>query len=170
MFQEKDKAEYLKEQAPEELKNRTWSSIQKRKNQRRQGLVIAACFAGVLFISNLVYQNSMIIRINDAVNRSFSISEKRNEETPNELSMEINVKGSACVEVSQGSIRKEGDSEGLEYETKELDIEGKTVVIWVLNGDSNTIATCTVTTEEDEYQYLVEKKESGWKLKLIGKN
>ena len=170
MFQEKERVEYLNEHAPEELKNRTWSSIQKRGKQRRQGLVMAACFAGVLLVSNFMYQNSMIVKIHDAENSPFTISEKRNEETPDEISMEINVKGRACVEVSHGSIRTEGDSETLEDEVKKLDVEGKTVVVWTLDGDSNIIATCTVTTEEAQYQYLMEKKESGWKLKLKGKN
>ena len=69
MFQEKERLEYFNEQAPAELKNRTWSSIQqenkKRTKQRRQGLVMAACFAFVLLAGDVMYQNSTIVKVHD---------------------------------------------------------------------------------------------------------
>ena len=64
MFQEKDRMEYVNRKAPDELKNRTWSSIQQEKRktakQMRQGMYLAACFAVVLLAGNLMYQNSTI--------------------------------------------------------------------------------------------------------------
>lgn len=184
MFQEKERLEYISQKAPEELKNRTWSSIQqenrKRTKQRRQVLVMAACFAGVLLASNLAYQNSTIVKVNGVLisymnvsiennDIPFAISEKRNEGAPNEVPMEINVRDRAHVEVSEGSIRSQGVSEDQEKEIQELDIMEPTVILWRVNGDSNTIATCTITTEDAQYQYEIEKNESSWKLRLKAK-
>ena len=78
MFQEKDRMEYSSRKAPDELKNRTWSSIQQEKRrqakQRRQGLYLAACFAGVLLASNVMYQNSTIVKVNDQPISYFNVS------------------------------------------------------------------------------------------------
>ena len=183
MFQEKERLEYFNEQAPAELKNRIWSSIQqenkKRMKQRRQGLVMAACFAFVLLAGNVMYQNSTIVKVHDmpisywAVRITgtngdipFSISETRNEGTPDEIPMEINARGRAHIEVSEGSIRIQEDSENQGKEITELDILGKTVIFWQVKGDSNTIAVCTITTEDSQYQYVMEKNESSCKLRL----
>ena len=69
MFQENDRMEYSSRKAPDELKNRTWSSIQqenkRRAKQRRQGLVMAACFAFVLLAGDVMYQNSTILKVHD---------------------------------------------------------------------------------------------------------
>ena len=105
MFQEKEKKEYFNQKAPEELKNRTWSSIQQEKRkvekQRRQGLAMVACFAGLIFASNFVYQNSTIVKVNDVPisylnvnvgcddeNIPFTISEGRNRELQGGIPME----------------------------------------------------------------------------------
>lgn len=187
MFQENERMEYSSRKAPDELKNRTWSSIQQEKRrmakQRKQGLYLAACFAGVLLVSNVMYQNSTIVKVNDmpisylnvrVENESgdipFAISEGRNKEIQSEVPMEINVSGNAHVEVSAGTIRIEGDSEISEKEVTELVIQGETIVWWNMKGDSSTIATCTITTETKEYVYVMEQDESGWKLKLKEKN
>lgn len=183
MFQEKERLEYFNEQAPAELKNRTWSSIQqenkRRAKQRRQGLVMAACFAFVLLAGDVMYQNSTILKVHDMPisywnvrvedangEIPFSISEKKNESAPNEIPMEINVSGRAHVEVSEGYIRTQEDSEDSSKEIKELDIQEKTVIFWHVNGDSSTIAVCTITTEDSRYHYVMEKTESNCKIRL----
>ena len=187
MFQENDRMEYSSRKAPDELKNRTWSSIQQEKRrlakQRRQGMYLAACFAGVLLVSNVMYQNSTIVRVNDKpisyLNVSvgtesgdipYTISESRNKEIQSEIPMEINVSGNAHVQVSDGTIRTEDDSYVLEREVTELDIQGKTGVLWSVDRDGNTSATCTITTENEIYQYVMEQDETGWKLRLKTKN
>ena len=186
MFQEKERMEYSSRKAPDELKNRTWSSIQHEKRrqakQRRQGIYLAACFAGVLLASNVMYQNSTIVKVNDQpisyLNVSvgtesgdipFAISEGRNKEVQCEIPMEINVSGQAHVEVTKGSIRIQ-DSMNQENEVKELDINGKTVIVWSIDEDSNTIANCIITTEDSKFQYVMERDGAGWKLRLKEKN
>ena len=187
MFQENERMEYFSRKAPDELKNRTWSSIQQEKRKaakmRTQGLVMAACFAGVVFLGNGFYQNSTIVKVNDVpisyMNVSvetesgdipFAISEGRNKEIRSEIPMEVNVKGRAHVEVSEGSIRSQQSSEIQEKEVAELDIQGETMILWSIAGDSTTKASCIITTEENEYQYVMEQDESGWKLRLEKKN
>lgn len=187
MFQENDRMEYSSRKAPDELKNRTWSSIQQTKRkqakQMRQGLYLAACFAGVLLIGNGMYQNSTIVRVNDTpisyLNVSvgtesgdvpFAISEGRNKEIQSEIPMEIKVSGNAHVEVSAGTIRTANNSELSENEMTELDIQGETVVFWSVEGDNNTIATCTITTEHEQYQYVMEMDGTNCKIKLKEKN
>lgn len=187
MFQEKDRMEYSSRKAPDELKNRTWSSIQQEKRrqakQRRQGMCLAACFAGVLLASNAMYQDSTIVKVNDqpisyfnvsvgteSGDIPFAISEGRNKEVQEEIPMEINVSGCAHIEVSEGSIRTQVDSMSQEHEVTELEIEGKTVVFWNVERDGTTIAICTITTDDAQYQYVMEWDESGWKLRLKEKN
>ena len=187
MFQENERMEYSNRKAPDELKNRTWSSIQQEKRkvakQRKQGLYMAACFAGILLVSNVMYQNSTIVKVNDVPisyfnvrvgNESgdipFAISEERNKEIHIEVPMEINVSEDAHVEVSAGTIRIEGESEISEKEVTELDIQGKTVVLWNMKEESSTTATCSIFTETKEYLYVMEQDASGWKLKLKTKN
>ena len=187
MFQENERMEYFSRKAPDELKNRTWSSIQQEKRKaarmRTQGLVMAACFAGVVLLGNGFYQNSTIVKVNDVpisyLNVSvetesgdipFAISERRSNEIRSEIPMEINVKGNAHVEVSEGSIRSQQNSQIQENEVTKLDIQGKTVILWSISGDSNTIASCIVTTDDGEYHYVMEQDESGWKLRLKNKN
>ena len=186
MFQENERMEYSSQKAPEMLKNRTWSSIQQKKRkmaeQRKQGLYLAACFVGVLMIGNLMHQNSTIVKINNMPisylevsignktgNIPFAISEGRNSGIQGEVPMEISVEGKAHIEVSEGIIRIE-NSENQKTEVTELEIFGKTVIFWCVEGDSNITATCTITTEEESYQYVMEKDESGCKLKLKEKN
>ena len=84
--------------------------------------------------------------------------------------MEINVSGAAHVEVTEGSIRTQVDSESQEHEVTELDIEGKTVVFWNVERDETTIAICTITIDDVQYQYMLELNESSWKLRLKEKN
>ena len=187
MFQEKDRMEYSNRVAPDELKNRTWSSIQQEKKQqakrRRQGMYLAACFAGVLLVGNGMYQNSTIVKVNDmpvsylnvhvgteSGDVPFTISEGRNKEIQSEIPMEINVDKTAQVEVSRGTIRTENDSEVSENEKTKLDINGSTVVYWNMESGSETTATCTITTENHVYQYVMEWDETGWKLRLKEKN
>lgn len=184
MFQEKDRMEYANKKAPDELKNRTWSSIQQeKKRQRRQGMYLAACFAGVLLIGNVMYQNSTIVKVNDVPVSYLSVnvgtesggipyiaSEGRNKEIQSEIPMEIDINGKAHVEVSSGRIRTEKQSETSESEVTELDIQGKTVVVWSMEGEDDSIAICTITTEKEEYQYMMELDEAGWKLRLRTKN
>ena len=80
--------------------------------------------------------------------------------------MEINVRGRAHVEVTEGYIRTQEGSEASSKDIKELDIQKKTVIFWHVNGDSSTIAVCTITTEDSKYQYVMEKTESSCKLRL----
>ena len=187
MFQEKDRMEYSSRKAPDELKNRTWSSIQQEKKKqakrRRQGMYLAACFAGVLLASNVMYQNSTIVKVNDVPvsylnvrvgtgsgDVPFTISEGRNKEIQSEIPMEINVSKAAHVEVSKGTIRTEKDSEVSDKRVSELNICGETVVLWNVEDGSDAIATCTITTEDRVYQYVVTLDETGWKLRLKEKN
>ena len=187
MFQENERMEYSNRKAPDELKNRTWSSIQQEKRlmakQRRQGLYVAACFAGVLLVGNVMYQNSTIVKVNDMPisyfsvsvgNESgdipFTISEERNKEIQGEIPMEINVRERAHVEVSAGTIRTKEDSQNIEKKVTELDISGKTVVWWNMEEESSAIATCIISTETKEYQYVMELEASGWKFRLKEKN
>ena len=73
------------------------------------------------------------------------------------------------VEVTKGSIRIQ-DSMNQENEVKELDINGKTVIVWSIDEDSNTIANCIITTEDSKFQYVMEREGAGWKLRLKEKN
>ena len=107
---------------------------------------------------------------NESGDIPFAISEGRNKEIPSEIPMEVNVKGRAHIEVSEGSIRLQQNSEIQETEVTELNIQGETVVLWSITGDSNTTASCIITTEEKEYQYVMEQGEFGWKLRLKKKN
>ena len=184
MFQEKDRMEYVNRKAPDELKNRTWSSIQhEKKRQRRQGMYFAACFAGALLMSNVIYQNSTIVKVNEVPVSYWSVdvgtesgaipytaSEGKNKEIQSEIPMEINIEGNAHVEVSEGTIRTENNSETSEGDVSALDIQGETVVIWNVEKVDDTIAICTITTKTMEYQYVIELDEAGWKLRLKEKN
>lgn len=187
MFQEKDRMEYSSRKAPDELKNRTWSSIQQEKRRqvkrRKQGMYLAACFAGVLLAGNVMYQNTTIVKVNDTPvsywnvsvgtesgDVPFIISETRNKEIQNEIPLEINISGNAHIEVSEGSIRTEHEVEISENEITEMDIQGKTVVFWCMNIADETMATCTIRTETNEYIYVMEQDESGWKLRLKEKH
>ena len=100
----------------------------------------------------------------------FAISEGRNKEIQSEIPMEIKVSGNAHVEVSEGTIRTASNSEISENEMTELDIQGETVVFWSVEGDNNTIATCTITTEYEQYQYVMEMDGTNCKIKLKEKN
>ena len=187
MFQENERMEYHSKKAPDELKNRTWSSIQQEKRrlakQRKQGMYLAACFAGVLLAGNVMYQNSTIVKVNDTPisylsvsvetesgDIPFAISESRNVALQGEIPMEINVSGNAHISVSEGSIRTNYNSDDSENEVTELDIQEKTVVFWLVADSDETAATCTITTDNQEYLYVMEKDESGWKLRLKEKN
>lgn len=187
MFQENDRMEYSSRKAPDELKNRTWSSIQQEKRrqakQRKQGMYLAACFAGVLLASNVMYQNSTIVKVNDkpvsyfnvsvgteSGDIPFAISEGRNKEIQSEIPMEINVSENACIEVSEGTIRTATDSMVSEKEVTKLNISEKTVVIWSVEAGSDAGAICTITTENKVYQYVMESDETGCKLRLKQKN
>ena len=184
MFQEKDRMEYVNRKAPDELKNRTWSSIQQeKKRQRKQGMYLAACFAGALLMGNVMYQNSTIVKVNDvpvsylSVNVGtesgdipYTASEGRNKEIQSEIPMEIDIEGNAHIEVSAGTIRTEKNSETSESEATELDIQGETVVVWNMEGEKDSIAICTITTETKVYQYVMELDEAGCKLRLKTKN
>ena len=160
MFQEKEILEYGNTKAPEELKNRTWSSI---KKQRQQRLSIAACIAVVFLAGNVMYQNSAIVKVKDV---PFSISESRNQKNQSEIPMEISVSENAHIEVSEGTIRIEDSSEDSYVEATELDICEDVVVIWNMEGVKESTAICTITTETKVYQYVAEAEETGWKLRL----
>ncbi len=180
MFRENERMEYFSQKAPTELKNRVWSSIQqeKRKTTRRriQSLAIAACFVGVFVVSHVMLLNSTILRINDMpvsywnTDIPFAISQGRNKEIQGNIPMEIHVGEEAHIEVSEGSIYTTKNSEIQDEKVTQLHIEGKTVVFWSISTDSNTAATCTITTEGKEYRYVLEANESGWKLRLQQKN
>lgn len=180
MFQENERMEYLSQKAPDELKNRVWSSIQQEKRKatrkRVQGLAIAACFAGVFIATNVMLLGSSIVRINDRpifywnTDIPFAISKGRNKEIQGEIPMEINVGGKAHIEVSEGSLYTRQNSEIQEQEVNKLYIQGKKVVYWSITADSNTTATCTIITEGKEYRYVLEANESSWKLRLKQKN
>ena len=144
---------------------------------------MAACITGALFVSNMMYQNSTIVKVNDVpisylnvnvgnedTDVPFTISECRNKEIQSEIPMEINISGNAHIEVSEGYIRRQETSEDSNEKVTQLDIEGKTVILWNMAEDMNPIATCTITTEETRYQYVLEMKESSWKLRLKEKN
>ena len=180
MFQENERMEYFSQKAPTELKNRVWSSVQqeKRKTTRRriQGLAIAACFIGVFVVSHVMLLNSTILRINDIpvsywnTDIPFAISKGRNKEIQGNIPMEIRVGEEAYIEVSEGSIYTTNNSELQDEEVTQLYIEEKAVVFWNISADSNTVATCTITTEGKEYRYALEANESGWTLRLQQKN
>ena len=187
MFQEKERMEYYSQKAPDELKNRTWMSIQQEKKKlepkNRQVLSLAACFAGIILFSNVMLQNSTIVKVNDmpvsywnvdAGHQSgdipFTISEGRNKEIRDEIQMEINVSENAQIEVSAGTIHTEVDGDVSQQKNTKLDIQGETVVCWDMEGDDNTIATCTIKTGNEVYQYVLELTETGWKLRLKEKN
>ena len=187
MFQENEKMEYHSIKAPDELKNRTWSSIQQEKKkvakQRKQVMYVAACFAGLIFASNAMLQSSTIVKVNnkpisylnvnvgmESGDVPFAISEGRNKEIQGEIPMEINVSGKAQVEVSAGTIRTENDSEISEMKVTILEVQDENVVIWCVDEESSKSATCTITTEQNVYQYVLEATESGWKLRLKEKN
>lgn len=183
MFQENERMEYSNRKAPDELKNRTWSSIQQEKRmiakKRKQSLYIAACFVGILFMCNVMLQNSTIVKVNDrpisylnvhveneAGDIPFSISEGRNKEIHGDIPMEIHVSGKAHIAVSKGSIRIQNNTEVSENVATELDIQGKTNIVWSIEGVDNTMATCTITTEDRMFQYVVKADTSGWKMRL----
>ncbi len=180
MFQENERMEYMSQKAPEQLKNRVWSSIQQEKRKatrkRIQSLAIAACFAGVIIASNVMLVGSTVVRVNDvpvsywSTDIPLAISQGRNEEIQSKIPMEIDVDKKAHIEVSEGSLYTRQNSEIQDKEVTNLDIQGKTVVFWNIAADSNTTATCTITTEGKEYQYVMEANESGWKLRLKQKN
>ena len=183
MFQENEKQEYYNRKAPDELKNRTWSSIQLEKQKvakrRQRSMVMAACVAGAVLVGNNVFLNSTIVKVNDmpisylsvqlgdnAISTPAMISEERSNEPQKALSLEIDVENNAHIEVSEGGICKESDEQTQMTSNKELDIQGKTVIFWYVEGDSNITATCTITTDEKEYEYVLEKEYESWRFRL----
>ena len=166
MFQEKERVEYSSYKAPEELKNRIWSSIEqdKRKHrlQAKKCLAMAACFVGILLVGNFIHQESPVLMINDA---PALVSEGRNKSIQEMIPLELQVSEKAHIKVSAGKLTM--DVEGYEEakEVTEMEVLKNSVVYWCIENDISN-ALCTVITEDKEYQYVLNKVEDGWKVQL----
>lgn len=182
MFQEKEIMEYRSQSAPEELKNRIWSSIELEKRrvraQRQKWVAAAACFAGVLLAGNIMYQRSAVVKINDVPISYFSVSveetmenvpalvsEGRNKSLQGMVPLELQVRENAHIKVSEGNLCTdiEGDAEA--KEVMEMEIAKDSVVYWYVD-EQVMNAHCTITTEIKEYHYVMEKESAGWKIRL----
>jgi hypothetical protein len=182
MFKEQEKAEYFNTKAPTELKNRTRLAIQKKKSsmakKRRVRIVAVACCACMLIVTNVMYQNSTVIKINDVPvsyldvtikseteNIPSTISVARNVEPHSVIPMEIEAKGKTNIKVSEGRIYTKSNEVDLSERFQELNIQKSDVIYWEVDVNTTT-ATCIVTTEKKEYRYVIVNDESGCKIKL----
>lgn len=182
MFKEQEKVEYFNTKAPNELKNRTRSSIQQKKRsiakKRKIRIVAVACCACMIIVTNVMYQNSTIIKVNDVPvsyldvkvksepeNTPSTISMVRNIEPQRVIPMEIDVRGKAYIKVSEGRIYTKNDNVDLADSIQELDIQKSDVIYWEVDANTTT-ATCIVTTGKKEYHYIIENDESECKIKL----
>ena len=182
MFKEEEKLEYLNTKAPEELKNLTRSAIQQKKKsivkKSKVRILAVACCACMVIATNVMYQKSTIIKVNDVpvsyldvkiknetANIPSTASMVRNKGPQSVIPMEIDVKGKTHIKVSEGRIYTKSSQMDLSDSVKELDIQKSDVIYWEV--DANTInATCVVTTEKKEYHYVIEKDKSEYKIKL----
>lgn len=172
MFREKDKMVYQNTKAPDELKNRVWLSVeQHRKRAKRQHMtfvVAAACFAIVFSLNGVFDSNSSILSVNDttvsydavklhssARGGLLTASEGHNFDPVFFIPLEINVTEKAHIEVSKGTLQQVETDDSSE-EVKAMDISEKTVIYWCVSGDTDSASTCIITTDEEEYIYVIE--------------
>lgn len=170
MFQEKEIEAYQEIKAPAELKNRVWTSVkQHRKKVRKQQMTVvaaAACFAFILSISGVMDSNS-VLSVNDTrvsyravdLNQSarsglLTASEGVNSDSQIQIPLEIQVE-KAHICVSQG-ILQQMEADSTSHAITEMDITESTVIYWVVNGDTDSIPTCTITTDDEEYTYVLD--------------
>lgn len=177
MFQKKDIEAYQDVKAPVELKNRIRSSIdQQRSRIRRQQMTVvaaAACLALVFSLSGMFEQNGTILSVNDTavthnaleldISTNYSLataSERRSCEPLIVVPMEIDVMENAQIQVSDGTLQWEMETDA-EYEKRtEMEIMETTVIYWAVNGDANKTPSCTITTGSEVYTYVIEFEES----------
>lgn len=172
MFQEKDIEAFQDTKAPEELKNRIWLSVEehRRKAKKRHMTLVAsaACFALIFSLSGILGSNSTILSIdgkavsNKAVqlqtsarNGLATASEGQDFDTVFFVPMEIEVTDIAHIEVSKGTLSKVG-AEDSSQEITSMDISESTVIYWCVSGNTESSSTCTITTEDKEYVYVIE--------------
>ena len=182
MFKEEEKLEYLNTKAPEELKNRTRLAIQQKKKsvakKRTVRIVAMACCACMIIVTNIMYQNSTIIKVNDVPvsyldvkvkneteNITSTVSMVRNIEPQGVIPMEIDVKGKTHIKVSKGRIYTKTSQMDLSDSVQELDIKKSDVIFWEVDANT-TNANCVITTEKKEYHYVIVKDKSEYKIKL----
>ena len=182
MFQEKEKMEYSSCKAPEELKNRIWSSIELEKKKSRvqaqKWIAAAACFVGVVLAGNFMYQESAILKINETPISYFGVqvdenignipylaSGERNKSNQDVVPLEIQVSENAHIEVSTGNLCMDNEGTAETKNVVELNIMEQSVVYWYID-EYEMHATCTVRTESKEYHYAMDKEDASWNIRL----
>ena len=163
MFQEKEIEAYKNIKAPVELKNRIALSVKKKKRKQRAVIAAVAGFA-LFFLSNgVLHTNNTVLSINNVAvsyqaieivnpNRGISMLSLE-QKCPIAVPLEINVEKEAHIEVSEGALQRMVEEE--EMPATQLDILGKTVVYWTLDGNTDTNPVCTITVGKETYQYLI---------------
>ncbi len=177
MFQKKDVEVYQDVKAPVELKNRIMSSIEQQRSRiRRQQMTVvtaAACLAVVFSLSGMFEKNSTILSVNDTavthraleleVSANYSLataSEGRSCEPFFVVPMEIDVSEYAHIQVSDGTLQWEMETDAESEKRTEMEIMETTVIYWVVNGDANKTPSCTITTGGEVYNYVIVFEES----------
>ena len=183
MFQKKDIEAYQEVKAPVELKNRIRSSMeQQRRRIRKQQMTVlaaAACLAMIVSVGGM-FDPSTIISVNDVAvsNRAVELetsgyyslataNEGRSCEFQLSVPMEIQVTEETQICVSQGTLQMVETDMASEAIT-EMEISESTVIYWMVNGDTDSIPSCTITTGEKEYVYVIEfdEEKSVFTIKL----
>ncbi len=70
----------------------------------------------------------------------------------------------AHLQVTKGNLCMELESDADANAVKEMNLSKGSVVYWYMGEEEK--ALCTITTEEQEYFYVIEKEEAGWKIRL----
>ena len=165
MFQKKDIEAYQETKAPVELKNRIQSSIeQQRRRIRKQQMSFLAAAAGFSLILSVggLFDNSTILSVNDKVvtNEAVEIYSTARSgsvaiSTAMQVPMEIQIKESTQVQVSHGTLQLL-EADGTSEERTELEISENALIYWNVDANTTSTPTCTITTNDKTYVYVME--------------
>lgn len=162
MFQKKDIEAYRETQAPVELKNRIQISIeQQRKKIRKQQIrfiAVAATFVILISAGGLFDNSNTILFVNDRVVSEDAVElsslTRRSMDTAIQVPLEIQATESTKVQVSQGTLQLL-EADGTSKKCTELEINEKTVIYWTVEGNTTNNPTCTITTNNKNYVYVI---------------
>ncbi|MBR4027856.1 MAG: hypothetical protein IKJ01_10005 [Lachnospiraceae bacterium] len=175
MFHNEQKLKYQDIKAPEELKERTWLSIEQHKRNCRMmvkkvTMTVAACVA-VLCISGQLLQKDNRVSVNETILSTETLEipfTELLESTPAlveygrkqslliQIPMEIAIKEKANICVSDGILQIMDKNGVLLEQSKVVEISESQLIYWCI--DVNTIkqAECILKTGEKEITYLLE--------------
>ena len=182
MVQERAREVYSGIKAPANLKESVRASIKARRSrmarQSAAWLSAAACLMVVFLVGRLEGHEPLILvdgatvseeaveldayteyAVNPAVAMARSMPGEEDaggSGTRLRVPLEIRASGAAHVQVSVGTLLDAVETAFESDFVTELDISGKSVVYWVIDGAEGSLPVCKIVTETGEYSYVIE--------------